>query len=219
MASFAQGKNVKRVSVVAVSVLLFMSIGEVLTSLKYSMGAVVARVALNQPCMRQFDDKFHVFVSIAGPHLGMLGSDSNIVGFGQWAFMKWKKIRSLEQLGLEDSFMLKLSEESEPLSHFTHLALVSSAEDMYVPAFSARIELPIGNKSATIAEMQQNLVKNVLTKVPKLSKIEMSFEFASKRTVRARVDAVLGRAAHIHILDSIPLCLSLILIYAGEWFA
>jgi hypothetical protein len=54
--------------------------------------------------------------------------------------------------------------------------------------------------------------------VPRLSKIEMAFEFASKRTVKGRVDAMLGRAAHVHILDSIPLTLSMVLIFGDEWF-
>jgi hypothetical protein len=183
------------------------------------MGAVVARVALNQPCMRQFDDKLHTFVSIAGPHLGTLGSDSGLVGFGQWALTKWKKIKALEQLSLEDDTLLKLSEESTVLGKFAHIALVSSMDDTYVPAFSARMEVPANNKLPVIAQMQQNLIRNALSKVGCLSRIEMTFEFASRRSARARMDAMLGRAAHVHILDSVPLALSLILIFAGEWFA
>jgi hypothetical protein len=182
------------------------------------MGAVVARMALNQPCMRQFDDKLHSFVSIAGPHLGTLGSDSGLVGFGQWALIKWKKIKSLEQLSLEDETLLKLSEESAVLGKFAHVALVSSMDDTYVPAFSARMELPVNNTMPVVARMQENLIRNALSKVACVSKIEMTFEFASRRSARARVDAMLGRAAHIHILDSLPLSLTLILIFAAEWF-
>lgn len=175
-------------------------------------------MALNQPCMRQFDDKLHAFISIAGPHLGTLGSDSSIVGFGQWAFIKWKKVKSLEQLALQDDTLLQLNMDSKVLSLFTQIALVSSADDTYVPAFSARMELPIGNKSAVVAQMQRSLVESVLSKVDKLSIIEMAFEFGSRRSAKARLDAMIGRAAHIHVLDSLPLSLALVLIFAQEWF-
>ena len=182
------------------------------------MGAVVARMALNQPCMRQFDDRLCTFVSIAGPHLGTLGSDSGLVGFGTWALTKWKTIKSLEQLSLVDDTLLALSEDSAVLGKFTNVALVSSMDDTYVPAYSARMEVPTNNKNPTVAKMQENLIRNALSRVEHVSRIEMTFEFASRRSARARVDAILGRAAHIHILDSLPLSLTLILIFAAEWF-
>jgi hypothetical protein len=182
------------------------------------MGAVVLRSALNQPSMRQFDAILHTFVSVAGPHLGTNGSDSALVGFGQWALMKWKKIKSLAQLGLEDDTLLNLSKNSEVLGNFKTIALVSSADDTYVPSFSARMETPTNNKLQVIETMQKNLMEQALTKVPRILKIEMAFEFASRRSARERIDAMLGRAAHVHILDSVPLTLALILIYGDEWF-
>jgi len=187
-------------------------------SKKYSMGTVVVRFALNQPIMRQFDSVLHTFVSVAGPHLGSTGSDSALVGFGQWALMKWKRIQSLAQLGLEDDTLLRLSENSDVLAKFQRIALVSSADDTYVPSYSARMELPANKSLPVVEQMQKNLVERVLSKVPKISKIEMAFEFASKRTAKARMDAFLGRAAHIHILDSVPLSLSMVLIFGEEWF-
>ena len=185
------------------------------------MGAVVLRFAMNDPKVSVLKDKFHVFISIAGPHLGSTGSDSTLVGIGQWALTKWKKIKSLSQLGLEDETLLELSESSTVLSNFKTIVLISSADDSYVPSFSARMEVPSGNRNPIIELMQRNLYEMALSKVPQISKVEMSFEFNSsirKRSVRERVDTLLGRAAHIQILDSLPLTLTLLLIFGEEWF-
>ena len=188
--------------------------------LQYSMGAVVARVALNDARLKQlFHDKLYTFVSVAGPHLGNSGSDSALVGIGQWALMRWKKVYSLSQLALDDGFLLNLARESSMLGEFQTVALVSSSTDTYVPAYSARVEIPAGTNSISpIAEMQRALSSS-LSRVPVLSKVELDFNFESKtRNTRERLDVMLGRASHVHILDSVPLTLTLTLIFGEEWF-
>lgn len=200
--TFCEDKNVTRLSFVA-----------------YSMGAVIARFALNDARMQQrFHNKLYTFISVAGPHLGSSGSDSALVGVGQWVFRRWKKILSLSQLALEDDTMVELAKKSEILSKFQTIALVSSSSDAYVPSYSARIEVPTTTTGLNpkIVEMQRALCANLL-KVRTLSKIELDFQFETQST-RQRMDVLLGRAAHVHILDSIPLTLTLMLNYGDEWF-
>jgi hypothetical protein len=185
------------------------------------MGAVVARMALNDPIFqRKFKNKLHTFVSVAGPHLGSSGSDSALVGVGTWALMKWKKIRSLSQLSLEDDTMEKLAENSAALAMFKTVALVSSSSDTYVPTFSARIELPsTSGINPKVIKMQRALCEN-LQKVSTVSKVELDFQFdRESKTSRQRFDIMLGRASHVHVLDSIPLTMTLLLIFGKEWFA
>lgn len=198
--AFAADKQIARLSFVA-----------------YSMGAVVARMALNHPGMqRKFKHKLYTFVSVAGPHLGSAGGDSALVGVGQWVFRRWKKILSLAQLALEDDTLLLLAKQSDMLGEFRTVALVSSSSDAYVPSFSARMEIPATGVNPKIAEMQRALCKNLM-RVKTLSKIELDFEFEVQST-KQKMDVLLGRAAHVHILDSVPLTLTLMLNYCDEWF-
>jgi len=100
---------------------------------------------------------------------------------------------------------------------FKNIALVSSFEDTYVASSSARVEVS-ASSNAVQRKMQASLIKSI-AKVPNLVKIDLAFEFKSGRSARGRIDAILGRAAHVHFLDSKPLILAILLIFAEEWFA
>jgi hypothetical protein len=131
--------------------------------------------------------------------------------------MKWKSVVALEQLSLVDAdkVVVNLSQQNH-LSLFQNVALLSSFEDTYVASSSARIEVSLSSTPVQ-KDMQAALVKS-LDKVRNLVKIDLAFEFKSGRTARERFDAVLGRSAHVHLLDSKPLILALMLIFGDEWF-
>lgn len=87
-------------------------------------------------------------MSLATPHVGALFPDSKIVSTGMWALFKWKKYKALKELVLEDSLGGKASKtllfklaESNTLSHFRKVVLLSSPKDQYVPVYSARIQV------------------------------------------------------------------------------
>jgi hypothetical protein len=183
----------------------------------YSAGCIIARAALANDKMRPFLPLLHTFVSVAGPHMGSAGSGSGLVTVGQWAMMKWRKSLALAQLSLsdEDLYLTKLARQPV-LRLFKTVCMLSSDEDMYVPSFSARMELPLGADS-TLASMHRDLLED-LKHVRNVSKIEMNFSFSSKRAVKERFEAMLGRTAHVSILDSVALNFSLLVCFSDEWF-
>ena len=48
----------------------------------HSLGNIIIRSALGHPEMRPFLDKIHTFLSLSGPHLGMLYPTSSLVSTG-----------------------------------------------------------------------------------------------------------------------------------------
>ena len=49
----------------------------------HSLGNIIVRSALSHPEMRPFLDKIHTFLSLSGPHLGMLYPTSSLVSTGK----------------------------------------------------------------------------------------------------------------------------------------
>ena len=49
----------------------------------HSLGNIIIRSALGHPEMRPFLDKIHTFLSLSGPHLGMLYPTSSLVSTGK----------------------------------------------------------------------------------------------------------------------------------------
>lgn len=49
----------------------------------HSLGNIIIRSALTHPEMRPFLDKIHTFLSLSGPHLGMLYPTSSLVSTGK----------------------------------------------------------------------------------------------------------------------------------------
>jgi hypothetical protein len=65
-----------------------------------------------------------------------------------WALYKLKKSPLLQELALKDSAgeLYKLSENGV-LQHFHRVIFVSSPKDLYVPLFSARVQVRGGDRS------------------------------------------------------------------------
>jgi len=49
----------------------------------HSLGNVIIRAALSKPLMKPYQDRFHTFLSLAGPHLGTLYNSSGLVNMGK----------------------------------------------------------------------------------------------------------------------------------------
>jgi hypothetical protein len=67
----------------------------------FSLGGIVARMALRHPLLVPFRPAFHAFVSVASPHLGMLYA-SAAQSAGLYLFRAWRKSPSLAQLSFTD---------------------------------------------------------------------------------------------------------------------
>lgn len=115
----------------------------VLNFIGHSMGGIIARACLKN-FTKKYGDRFGFFCSLSSPHIGYLTGVDGMIKAGLWAILKFKPIRSLQQLKMDDSknlretFIYRLSKEGN-LKRFRKIILFSSFEDSYVSWSSARI--------------------------------------------------------------------------------
>ncbi|XP_015423674.1 PREDICTED: protein FAM135A isoform X7 [Myotis davidii] len=126
---------------------------------------------------------------------------------GLWFMQKWKKSGSLLQLTCRDhsdprqTFLYKLSNKAG-LHYFKNVVLVGSLQDRYVPYHSARIEMcktALKDKQSgpIYSEMIHNLLRPILQ-----SKDCNLVRYNVINALPNTADSLIGRAAHIAVLDS-----------------
>uniref|UniRef100_A0A674MM61 Family with sequence similarity 135 member A n=1 Tax=Takifugu rubripes TaxID=31033 RepID=A0A674MM61_TAKRU len=173
----------------------------------HSLGNLIVRSVLTRPRFKCYLSKLHTFLSLSGPHLGTLYNSSALVNTGLWFMQKWKKSGSLLQLTCRDhsdprqTFLYKLSKKSG-LQYFKNVVLVGSLQDRYVPYHSARIEMcktALKDKQTgpVYAEMIENLLLPVLQ-----SKDCNLVRYDVIHALPNTANSLIGRAAHIAVLDS-----------------
>ncbi|XP_064172828.1 protein FAM135A-like [Anguilla rostrata] len=173
----------------------------------HSLGNLIVRSVLTRPGFRCYLSRLHTFLSLSGPHLGTLYNSSALVNTGLWFMQKWKKSGSLLQLTCRDhtdprqTFLYQLSQKAG-LQYFRNVVLVSSLQDRYVPYHSARIEmckpaLKDRQSGPVYTEMIQNLLLPVLQNGD-CNLVRYDVEHALPNTA----NSLIGRAAHIAVLDS-----------------
>lgn len=173
----------------------------------HSLGNLIIRSVLTRPRFKYYLNKLHTFLSLSGPHLGTLYNSSTLVNTGLWFMQKWKKSGSLLQLTCRDhsdprqTFLYKLSKKAG-LHYFRNVVLVGSLQDRYVPYHSARIEMcktALKDKQSGpfYAEMIQNLLLPVLQN-KECNLVRYDVIHALPNTA----NSLIGRAAHIAVLDS-----------------
>ena len=176
----------------------------------HSLGGLIIRAAL--PLLVKYKDKMYTLITLSSPHLGCTHSKSKLVGAGLWVITKFKRSHSLKQLGIVDtndprtSFIYSLS-KTQGLEWFKHLILISSEQDNYVPFESARIE---GNNELQI-EMAQSLLDNL--KRTKVVRINVNFGKSG-----SRIGTLIGRTAHIRMLDNKAFLTMLMYRYAEAFY-
>ncbi|XP_076246562.1 protein FAM135A isoform X1 [Calliopsis andreniformis] len=174
----------------------------------HSLGTIIIRSALTRPQLRPLLPRLHTFLSLSGPHLGTLYNTSGLVNAGMWFMQKLKKSGSLLQLAMKDSpdvrrsFMFRLSQKSN-LEKFKHVLLCGSAQDRYVPLHSARIELckAAVRDSSDQGAAYREMVHNILYPVMSSSAVSL-VRYDVHHALPATANALIGRAAHIAVLDS-----------------
>ncbi|XP_043647273.1 protein FAM135B isoform X2 [Drosophila teissieri] len=174
----------------------------------HSLGTIIVRSALARPQMRPLLPRLHTFLSLSGPHLGTLYNTSGLVNMGMWFMQKWKKSGSLLQLCMRDttdmrnSFLYRLSQRST-LHHFKNILLCGSSQDRYVPAHSARLELckAAMRDSSSLGTIYREMVHNIIA--PILARPELTLaRFDVHHALPHTANTLIGRAAHIAVLDS-----------------
>ncbi|EEC20016.1 hypothetical protein IscW_ISCW014234, partial [Ixodes scapularis] len=174
----------------------------------HSLGNIIIRSALTRPEMKPYLGCLCTFLSLSGPHLGTLFNNSGLVNMGMWFMQKWKKSGSLLQLSMKDtadvrqSFLYKLSQKPG-LEFFKHILLFGSSQDRYVPIHSARIEpckAAIKDNTSTGAAYRE-MVHHLLR--PLASKTDISLvRYDVQHALPSSANSLIGRAAHIAVLDS-----------------
>ncbi|PAA57085.1 hypothetical protein BOX15_Mlig001885g6, partial [Macrostomum lignano] len=188
----------------------------------HSLGTIIIRAAVSDSRLAHLRSKFHTFLSLSGPHLGALYNTSNLVNAGMWFIQKMKKSGSILQLKLKDNsdqrqtYLYELSSASG-LDSFANVLLVSSPQDRYVPYHSSRVELAsralkdTGQMSAVYMEMVSNLLQ-------RLSKV-LTVRYDVHHCFPSSTNSLIGRAAHIAVLDSEVFLDKFISVSAAKYFS
>lgn len=168
----------------------------------HSLGGLIIRASL--PHLKSLSSKFQFLITFSSPHLGYMYNTSKLVDAGLWIIKKWKKSLSLKQLSMTDtsdvknSFLYKLT-NLEGVEWFRNVALVGAHQDNYAPFESARIE--VGTKATGDAkgrlyiEMANNLLNRI--QAERIYRIDVNLKLKGKS-----IDSMIGRAAHIQMLDN-----------------
>uniref|UniRef100_S4RT00 Family with sequence similarity 135 member A n=1 Tax=Petromyzon marinus TaxID=7757 RepID=S4RT00_PETMA len=174
----------------------------------HSLGTLIVRSVLTRPRFRCFLPKLHTFLSLSGPHLGTLYNSSALVNTGRlWFMQKWKKSGSLLQLTCRDhpdprqTFLYKLSQKPG-LQHFRNVVLVGSLQDRYVPYHSARIEMcKLALKDKQLGAVYADMIANLLGPVLASERCRL-VRYDVVHALPNTANSIIGRAAHIAVLDS-----------------
>ncbi|XP_045150314.1 protein FAM135A [Echinops telfairi] len=173
----------------------------------HSLGNLIIRSVLTRPRFKYYLHKLHTFLSLSGPHLGTLYNSSALVNTGLWFMQKWKKSGSLLQLTCRDhsdprqTFLYKLSQKSG-LHYFKNVVLVGSLQDRYVPYHSARIEMcKTALKDKQSGQFYSEMIHNLLHPVLQSKDCNL-VRYNIINTLPNTADSLIGRAAHIAVLDS-----------------
>mmetsp|Transcript_22503 Transcript_22503/g.70425 ORF Transcript_22503/g.70425 Transcript_22503/m.70425 type:complete len:202 (+) Transcript_22503:2470-3075(+) len=171
----------------------------------------------------RFRSKLHTFITLSSSHCGNKYMTSALVSGGMWAIMQLQKSTLLEELQLTDkpsrpdAFIYKLSAE-KGLEHFRFVILVASRQDSYVPVHSAHIQIPrpaeIDNPAdgGIYIDMARNMLSPImknqydhLSKGTTVIRLTLDQKFSSRN-----VDAWIGRAAHVAMLETPSLVMLLL---------
>jgi Putative serine esterase (DUF676)/Protein FAM135 len=175
---------------------------EKISFIGHSLGGLIIRASL--PYLKSFSSKFQFFITFSSPHLGYMYNTSKIVDAGMWIIKKWKKSECLKQLSMTDSadskksFLYNLT-KTEGIEWFRNICFVGSYQDNYAPFESARIEVGPKASGDSKGRLYIEMANNILSRITscKLHRIDVHLKLKNKS-----LDSMIGRAAHIQMLDN-----------------
>lgn len=189
----------------------------------HSLGNLIIRATVAHERFKPYRKLLYTYLSLSGPHLGTLYNTSGLVNTGMWLMQKWKKSISLAQMSVKDhldprkTFVYNLSKQP-CLEFFKNILLVASSQDRYVPFHSARIEMCKSALTDTVhgsvyVEMFHNLLDPIIRN-PSITFVR----YSTFHNIPSGTNNLIGRAAHIAILDSELFVEKLISISAAKYF-
>ncbi|XP_077971040.1 protein FAM135A-like isoform X2 [Styela clava] len=190
----------------------------------HSLGCLLIRSTVAHDRMRHLQSRFYTFLSFSGPHLGTIFNNSALVNTGLWLIQKWKKSACLLQLACKDhadlrkTYVYKLSKK-RGLEYFRNILLVASASDRYVPYHSARIEMCKQSfRDKTLGPPYQEMLNNIMKPVLNKQKLNLVRYHVVHALPTANANTMIGRAAHIAVLDSEVFLEKFLLVAAIRYF-
>ncbi|CAG9311896.1 unnamed protein product [Blepharisma stoltei] len=176
--------------------LTYKPIGKI-SFIGHSLGGLIIRAAL--PLLSNYTSYMHLFMTLSCPHLGVIEGSNSVLKAGMWILKKVKKCPSFKELtftdkeNVKDGLIYKLS-EGVGLDWFSHVILISSPQDHYIPHYSARIEAPTSLEHSKIL---RKMAKRLLGKRERIHRIDVHYKVDVKT-----FDQWIGRAAHIECLEN-----------------
>ena len=185
----------------------------------HSLGSIIVRSLVTRPEFSVWLPRLHLYMSICGPHLGTK-YQNGIVSVGMWAVRKWYSSKSLLQLSLKDAanpmdcFLYHLS-EAPSLEYFRHVVLLASPQDKYVPYHSAKISA-LASDAAFQTSVCLRIMHNILEPLKKarVNLVRVNVDHA----IPTSTNSVIGRAAHIAMLDNELFIKKLVSLHLTQYF-
>ncbi|CAF1649585.1 unnamed protein product, partial [Adineta ricciae] len=173
----------------------------------HSLGNLIVRATVSHENFQRYRPLLYTYLSLSGPHLGTLFNTSGLVNAGMWIMQKWKNSCSLSQMSFKDAtdpkqtYLYKLSKKP-CLEFFKNILLIASPQDRYVPFHSARIEVcKAALKDTVYGSIYVEMISNLLE--PILRNPSITFvRYNAFHNIPSGTNNIIGRAAHIAILDS-----------------
>ena len=177
----------------------------------HSLGGLIIRSAL--PFLEEYKSFMHGFMTLGSPHLGYMYNSNSLINAGMWFLKNWKSSESLKQLSMSDKsspkdcYLYKLS-KSVGLSWFKHLVFLGSNQDRYAPYDSSRVQLcsrAMSNQNDENNRLFIKMTQNILSRLSggsceKIIRIDVNFKIDE-----SNLDALIGRTAHILLVECEPL--------------
>lgn len=121
---------------------------------------------------------------------------------------KWKRSSSLQQLCMKDqpdasqTFLFRLAQSSQ-LHRFRHVLLCGSSQDHYVPRHSAHVQLcaEAAADRSQFGVLYRQMQRHLLEPVQREPRCQLA-RFDVWHATGGAASALIGRAAHIAVLDS-----------------
>ena len=187
--------------------------------LAHSLGGIVVRSLVTRQAIAHLIPSFHFFLSICGPHLGTQ-YQTGMVSAGMWFVRKWYQSQSLLQLSLKDSsnlrdtFLYQLS-EAQTFECFRHVMLLSSPQDKYVPFQSARL-CTGGEGTTALDKVHEEMASRMMLSMEQFG-VNLT-RVTVHHALPTSAHSVIGRAAHIAMLDNELFVEKLVLCHIGRYF-
>lgn len=187
--------------------------------LAHSLGGIVVRSLITRPAIAHLIPSFHFLLSICGPHLGTQ-YQTGMVSAGMWLVRKWYQSQSLLQLSLKDSpnlrdtFLYQLS-EAQTFECFRHVMLLSSPQDKYVPFQSARL-CTGGEGTTALDKVHEEMASRMMTSMEQFG-VNLT-RVTVHHALPTSAHSVIGRAAHIAMLDNELFVEKLVLCHITRYF-